>query len=63
MTEQELRELLNVQDGILYRVAKNKSEVEMLQDADQSIYTFACPAGYFIKVYQEFSHPDYEKVQ
>jgi hypothetical protein len=63
MTEQQLRELLNVQDGILYRVTKNKSEIEMLQDADQSIYTFVCSEGYFIKVYTEFSHPDYEKVQ
>lgn len=63
MIEAEIRELLNAQDGILYRVVKNKTEFEMLQDADQSIYTFACSAGYFIKVYQEFSHPDYEKVQ
>ena len=63
MTAEELRALFNAHDGLLYRVAMRKSELEMMSDAGQSIATFACPAGYFIKVDQEFSHADYTKVE
>jgi hypothetical protein len=63
MTLNELQSLFGVSTGIFYEVLKNKTEVEMLTDADQSIFTYSCPGGKFIAVEKEFVHPDYVKVE
>lgn len=59
----EIRALFGIEDGNFYRVIKNKSDQEMLQDAGQSISTFAGPTGRYILVQTDFSHPDYTKVE
>jgi len=63
MTLQEFNDLFGVNSGIYYQVLKNKTEVEMLTDAGQSIFTYSCPSGRFIGVETEFTHPDYIKVE
>lgn len=63
MTAQELKDLFNITDGFLYRVKMNKTEMEMMQDSGQSIWTYSCMGGYFIRVIDEFTHSDYEKVE
>lgn len=63
MTLVEVQNLFGVSGGIFYKVLKNKTDLEMLEDAGQSISTFACPQGRFILVAADFSHPDYIKVE
>ena len=63
MTLDELKVAFGIQDGVFYRVARNKTEIEMLTDAEQSISTMANPEGVFIRVATEFTHADYTKVE
>lgn len=63
MTTEELKQIFGIEDGIFYRVNKNKSQIEMLTDADQSISTYADQSGSYIRVMTEFTHSDYTKVE
>ena len=63
MTAQELKDLFDITDGFLYRVKMNKTDMEMMQDTGQSIWTFSSMDGYFVFVLNEFAHEDYEKVE
>ena len=62
MTLTEFYEIFNIDSGIAYRLLKNKTDVEILTDAGQSISTFAGPTGKYILVETEFQHSDYERL-
>lgn len=63
MTLDEIKNLFGTTDGVFYRINKNKTEVEILTDANQSIATRTDPSGMYIRVETEFTHADYTKVE
>lgn len=51
------------EDAIVYRCARNKTDLEALTDAKQSIHTFSDSTGFYVVVSNEFTHPDYTRVE
>jgi hypothetical protein len=62
MTLSEFYEIFNVQSGVVYRIKRNKTDTEILLDAEQSISTYANSSGKYILVETEFQHEDYERL-
>lgn len=62
MTLEEAKGIFNTEEGHFYRVKTSKSDVEILTDVNQSISTVHTGGSLFIRVEQEFNHPDYIKV-
>lgn len=59
-----LAEKFNVPNtSIIYRCSRNKTDLEVLLDANQSAHTFGYSDGYYIVVSEEFTHPDYTRVE
>lgn len=49
-------------EGFFYRIVKNKSQMEILQDLDTSVYTLDTTQGSYIRTLEEVSHNDYVRI-
>lgn len=58
----ELQDLFGTTEGFIYRVTKNKSQLEILQDLDTTVYTLDTRQGFYIRTLQEVSHADYVRI-
>ena len=62
MNLEELQNLFGTTEGFIYRVVKNKSQFEILQDLDTILYTLDTTQGFYIRTLQEVSHSDYVRI-
>lgn len=62
MTLQEMQQLFGTSEGYFYKVARNKSDMEVLTDLDQLVYTATNGNGLFVRVFNPVTHPDYTLV-
>jgi hypothetical protein len=61
---QTIKEKFNLsENAIVYRCARNKTDLQALTDANQSIHTFSDSTGFYVVVSNEFTHPDYTRVE
>ena len=58
----ELQDLFGTVEGFIYRVTKNKSQIEILQDLDTTVYTLDTRQGFYIRTLQEVGHADYVRI-
>jgi len=64
MTLQHMEELFGeLQNFYFYRVNKNKSDLEILQDVNHIIFTGSSPQGLFVKSEITISHQDYTRIE
>jgi len=62
MTLQEVQSLFGTDQGFFYAVLKNKTDMEILLDLDQTVFTMSSAQGSFIRVETEFTHNDYVRI-
>jgi len=62
MTLQEITEKFGTTEGYFYILTKNKKDIEILEDIDQTASTLANSSGMFIRTENEVTHPDYVRI-
>lgn len=62
MTIEEIQALFGTTDGYFYQVSRNKTDLEILVDVDQTIHTISNAQGLFVRVDSEITHPDYTRI-
>jgi hypothetical protein len=64
MTLEHMQELFGELQGFyFYRLSSNKTDLQILQDVDQTIHTAASPQGLFIKAQNPVTHIDYTRIE
>lgn len=61
MTLEELQNYFGTNEGYFYRVVKNKTKIEILQDLNTIVTTFE-NQGFFVRTMEEVFHDDYVRI-
>jgi len=64
MNLQHIQELFGSPEGFyFYKVNENKTDMQILQDVNQTIHTASSPQGLFIKTENPVVHENYTRIE
>jgi len=63
MTLEEVQNWFGTSEGYFYRSNRNKTDMEILLDIDQTAYTLSNAQGLFVRTLNEITHPEYTRIE